>query len=225
MWYWREENFRGLSEIVSRLSNEPDLKGFRDYLSFREEGLRRKAFAALAEFLAMTQSWTVPQRRDFVRWIIETHRQNPRVFDLLPRPLRESLVDPTISQWQSEMPTDPIPFRLCDDYQSLRTAILLDPSHQDTVLRMIMHLWGGVAMACHELPTGVLGTPTEVLADVDEIEGLIVLVDDAGTRDVFSQKVRTARQVVKNYSRYLTARGSAQCFEAWAVSNGLSCRM
>jgi len=222
MWHWRVENFNGLRDIASQVAGEPGLIHFGEYCSLREQGLRQQAFAALNKFLATAEFWDVQRRRAFVRWLVETHAANPSVFDLIPHPLQEKLVTPTIRQWQVEAPNDPLPFQLGGDYESLKTAIHLDPTHQRTLLRLIKLLWGHVSMACHELPAGVIGETSVVLADLSEVENLLSFLLDASERNAFA-RVSEFREVVQNYANYLADNVRTKSFEDWAISRGLKC--
>lgn len=219
MWYWRKDNFVGLQQVAAHLATEPNLKHLSDYYSLRERGQRREAFASLEKFLIEAESWNVQQRREFVCWLMETHRANPKICDLIPHPLEKRLVLRTLAQWQREMPNDPAPFRLGWDIQSLRTAVLLDPMHQETVLRLATLLWQRVTMACHELPAGVIVETKIVLADLDEITKLLLSVVSPSQREWLA-KVALYKRVVQNYELYLQDK-SQSSFRAWANSRAL----
>ena len=55
VWYWRAENFRGLSELTRLLADDADLNEYVEYLRLRQRGLRKDAFQHLGRFIAAAQ--------------------------------------------------------------------------------------------------------------------------------------------------------------------------
>ena len=108
MYYWNKDNFEGLEAIARSLQESTDVKDFSDYCRFRAEGLRKQAFEALSRFLFQALNWEFEKRRDFVDWLLTAQYNNPKIHQLIPHPLMEKLVEPTLNEWIQCQPESPI---------------------------------------------------------------------------------------------------------------------
>jgi hypothetical protein len=95
MSYWRQEHFRGLLDVAAAAESAAGYPGYASYCRLRERGLRNDAFAHLREFIREAQHWSLPERARFADWILSFQRSHPQIYDLIPYPLQQDLIEPT----------------------------------------------------------------------------------------------------------------------------------
>lgn len=131
-FYWRKDWFESLSKISSADTDEL-WNDYKAYCEFQEKGIRKIAFKHLNTFIDSICREALKNRMLFVRWIMPLAHSSPNFGQLLPHPLIEKLIKPTIKESLGLHPSDPdLLFwrgHLLRDYESLHQAIHSDPHH------------------------------------------------------------------------------------------------
>jgi hypothetical protein len=169
----------------------------------RERGLRPQALAHLDRFLATARSWSFDDRREFVDWLCWRRAEHQRDgYGLIPYPLAEELVVPTLNEWTAQASSDASPHRLLglffagtyyaglraglcptDDtlYSHLHAALRADPSDQLARIRLIELAIGGADYSCHYLPHFYIVDPDDDIAGLAEAAEHLARVRDEAT--------------------------------------------
>jgi hypothetical protein len=198
MWYWRGENFRGLSEVIQLLADDADLAEYVEYLRLRERGLRKDAFDHLDRFITAARSWSFGRRCDLVNWLMHLHHDRPSVPDMIPTPLSRELIVPTLDEWTVLEPTNPVPWRWHGGTDNLRRAVALDPNERIARAELANRLLYEVGYAVHELPHGYIGSPFEDTKKLDEVESLLAGLP-AAEKPTFEGPLTALREKVQSY--------------------------
>lgn len=223
--YLERDQFEGLRAIAETLQAEAGLERYVEYLRLREMGLRGQAFVRLGHFLEDAATWEFERRRGFVDRICSLQRAWPRVVALVPTPLNRGLVLPTLDEWVTREPLNPVPlrWRMRDD-EDLRLAIRLDPQEQIARELLADRLLTRVAFSLHELPSGYgyLGEPAEDLAALEEVD-LIAAGLSGEVGGAITTAADKARQVVRAYIEFESS-GAEGTFRDWMRLRGRSLR-
>ena len=163
------------------------IEKFLAYLELRQQGLRPQALAVLDQFLTDTDPWPATKRREFVMLLREVQVAFPQASHLNPQPLRTRLVTPTLNDWQKEAPHDPMPWRLKGDFQSLKQAVTLAPNDLESLARLAALLLTDLRAAFHELPCGIVGSASKLLAETEEYERLSAATSDPEIRALLAE--------------------------------------
>ena len=109
--YWNKDNFQGLKDLSIALDAHLPLQRLAEYCRYREQGLRRQAFAALDQFLAEAAGWKQSDARVTCLTILDLHRRTPAVHQFLTHPLLSRLLIPTLEAWIGDEPEAAVPLR------------------------------------------------------------------------------------------------------------------
>ncbi|MDB5103170.1 MAG: hypothetical protein JWP91_859 [Fibrobacteres bacterium] len=168
MHNWRKEKFEGLRQVIEYLSDKAQFHKYMEYCDFRGQGLRKEAFKALNGFLGQATLWDFNERKEFVDWILWVHNGLPDVTDLLPDPMYQKLIEPTLLEWQVKEPGTSAAFRWSGGVDNLRKALKIDENDDIAKIKFAKAILNHSNYSIHELPSGYLGDPHEDLSDVAE---------------------------------------------------------
>jgi hypothetical protein len=161
------------------------------YCRLRERGLRNDAFAHLREFIREAQQWSLPERARFADWILSLQRSHPQIYDLIPYPLQQDLIEPTLRDWCRAEPMHPVRYRWLGTDEDLRRAVELDPAEQVARQLFIERVAGAVDFSIHELSSGYeyLGDPEDDLRQLREAEEMLQGIKDVERRNHYTQEL------------------------------------
>jgi hypothetical protein len=199
MWYWRDEDFNILAEASRIASGNPDWDEYAKYCELLEKGLRKDAFSYLSKFIESSSDWSFVEKKEFVSWLY--HYAYPKRFlnQLLPHPLREKLLEPTLAEWVCREPKNSEPLRWIGGVEQLREAIKLNPADEIACYRLADVVFGYVDYAIHELPYGYIGNPEDDLGLLREVEATISGISDAEIRAEYQGEVVEMRKRIYAY--------------------------
>ncbi len=217
-WYWREKNFEGLRTVAIEAAKNPDTVLYSEYCELREKGLRKEAFQKLTQFINRACTWDLDKRFYFVDWLENIRYNNEEIYDLIPHPLYQMLVQPTLLEWIETNPDDPAGYRWLGDIDSLRKAVSISSHEQIAREKLIDDLIHKVGYSVHHLPEGYIGDPSEDLTILNEIKTLITSIEDIVLIEKFDGQYADLHELVKSYFDYTQSSG-VQSFEMWAISN------
>lgn len=228
---WRGEEFAVL-RAVQGAAVEARWPAYVTYTRFRERGERKRALAAVAEFLDNMRKRPFEERRDFVVWLFEAETAcDPRGrryriggnATLCPQPLRVGLVEPTVEEWKEREPDNPLPRVMVGTIPELRIAHQLDPDSDD-IRRRLLHEYALVFdFYLHELPRGYLGQDaSDDHAFLVSTREIAAGISDEALRDRYLGWLDHFIALTKSYADYLADGGSAKqpAFAVWARSRG-----
>lgn len=178
------EDLNAVRAVAQEIAGTPAWGDFAAYCDLRGQGLRKPAHAALDRFLEATRGWSFDERRAFTTWLAET---SARVFAkavLMPQPLLERLVRPTLEEWVDLKPSEAEPLVLLGELlgagrvgempeHHYRRALRAEPDHQRARAALAEVLIGRVEFSQHHLPDFYIGEPDGDLALLDEVDTLI----------------------------------------------------
>lgn len=218
-----EDDHDALQWLSNECSKVSSWNIFSEYCDLREKGFRKESLNRLNEFIQQTHHWAESERREFTRVAVDASRRRPFSAAVLPQPLREEVVQPTLDHWIAQEPDNPEPLRLRGGREDLCKALDLDPSHQDTVLRVARFMEGDIYFACHESEIGIIGEAELVLSMIEEYQEVLSLIEDEEKRARLTKEARIYQEVVENYQQYMHERenGESGSFRDWAVARGL----
>jgi hypothetical protein len=199
MWYWRDEDFSILAEASRIAAGNPAWVGYAKYCELLEGGLRKDALRHLSTFIESSSAWSFAEKKEFVSWLY--HYAYPRRFlnQLLPQPLREKLLEPTLAEWMCREPENSEPHRWIGGIEHLEEAIRLNPADEIARYRLAEAVFGHVGYSIHELPYGYIGNPEEDLGLLREAEAAISGISDAEIRTEYRAEVAEMRKSIHAY--------------------------
>ena len=185
-----------LRKVGDQAASQESWKDYAVYCRSRESGLRHQAFQRLNNFLDTAISWSFHDRVSFVNWLCSRLYEfgESDGYGLIPQPLAERLIGPTLFEWADREATDPRPCRWLgmffsgvvypavraglihsanDAFTYLREALRREPNDQLARIRLIEMTVGNAEYSCHELPHGYIGEPAEDLLGVEEAKQLL----------------------------------------------------
>src|SRR5436305_1181279 len=90
--YWRDDNFRGLLELVALLETDEELSGYVQYLRLREKGLRKDAFDHLRRFIENARGLPFVKQCELADRLMLLKYERSDVFDMIPTPLWKEFI-------------------------------------------------------------------------------------------------------------------------------------
>jgi hypothetical protein len=230
MQYWRDDNFKGLADVAAALAADPDLADYAAYLDLREKGLRKPALQRLEQFIDAALNRPVDRRTDFVDRLMRLNHARPEIIDLIPVPLRDGLILPTLDEWARRDPADPAPFRWRGRFRfhdealpDFRQAIALDPAEQIARTLLIHAVIESVDYSVHELPHGYLGSPQDDLLLLDEALAAARALAPSLEPHPFANRLNGLRETVRAYADY-RAGADPQPYADWAAAHNRPAR-
>ncbi len=199
MWYWRDEDFSILAEASRIASGNHAWAEYAKYCELLERGLRNDALSYLSKFIESSSDWSFVEKKEFVSWLY--HYAYPRRFlnQLLPHPLREKLLEPTLAEWVCREPENSEPHRWIGGIEHLSEAIKLDPADEIARYRLADAVFDHVGYAIHGLPYGYIGNPEEDLGLLREAKAAISGISDAKIKAEYQCEVAEMRKSIYAY--------------------------
>lgn len=162
---------------LKRLAAEAELNSqyrlFAEFAASRAQGVRQRALDRLAGFLEEARLWPFPERLDFVRWLLGRSCQFSDNTVVLPQPLREALIVPTVREWADASPESADPFLWlgllrCDEPAlHLEKALQLNPSCDLARKTLVEWIVADIEYNQHELPQLYIHDPRDDLKSLD----------------------------------------------------------
>lgn len=221
--------FEALTEAAASAQADPSWDNYAEYCRLRERGLRKEALLRLDAFITALAPAPFERRLPFVRWVLlEATREDHPIQGslLLPHPLFERLVVPTLREWaERETQAAEPEFWLghtLNSTEHYRRAVALDPSHDAARACLAHRLLGFVAYSMHELPWGYLGVPEEDLSVLNEAEAVVVGLLPSAEREALLREIAMRRTLTRSWMDYAEhhRRTGETGFEWWAQEHG-----
>jgi hypothetical protein len=212
-----------LLTVAAEIGDYEDLRGLAAYYRLRESGLRKRALAALDEFLAGTASWTETQRRAAADRIMAVSNRHP-LPHVLPNPLLETIVVPALEQWMRDEPEAGAPRRwvgiLRRDRTMLEDVLARDPDDHIARMALIEQMLSDVGHAAHQVAEGVfLGDVRDANVALDEAERQIALLSESVRRNDLQWWFNALFRLVGDWEEYQRER-PAESFRTWCENIG-----
>ena len=176
MWYWNQQNFEGLVAVADSIADQPQWARFAEYCRLREQGLRPQAMESITELIAEAARWSDNSRRLFADWIYSTSMRNPEVHQLIPTPLNQQLLVPTLHEWAAAEPSLAIPERWLGfataDHQHFSNALAIDSTDDVSRYRLVSRDIADVDYQCHHLPNYFIGEINTAITTLDRAKGM-----------------------------------------------------
>ena len=204
MWYWRDQQFKDLTEIAGA-ARAAGWSLYADYCTQRERGLRHEALALLQTMISSLNSAPLPERIRFASWVMNAVDEAENLTLALPEFLWRDLVKPTLLLWIEAEPTNSEPHRWLGELDHLRRAIELDPKDEIARYKLVKRMLARVAMNTHELPIGYLDSPEDDSKSLVEAEHLLSALP-APAQQHFSEQIKEQRTLIQTYLDQQNAR-------------------
>jgi len=199
MWFWRKKSFQALTEAASFASAFPDWLEYARYCELFEKGLRKDALNHLSVFIEASAKWSFVEKKKFVSWLYHFAYEDPEAYLLMPYPLSQNLLEPTLAEWAEAEPEEAEPYRWLGTYEHLKRALELDPNDEIAIYRFAMKILNGVSYSTHELPYGYLGNPQEDLSALAEAEEHIKRISDEEKKSNYRDWISEEREIINNH--------------------------
>ena len=198
MWYWRQENSQGLTELALQ-ADQRGHKYFAEYCRKREQGLRENAFEALGHFISEMRAAPIVAQREFVDWLLTFCFYNVNVYDANPDPLKKEIVAPTIAEWVNAEPANTRALRWSFDERAMLVAARQIPPDQIAIGRYAMAVLSRLDFNTHELPHGYLGQSLrDDLADAENVVALLHRVPTAEFYNALHEEALLLKLTIRN---------------------------
>ena len=164
--------------LAAEAKKEEEWHDFSRFCQLRGQGVRAVAIKHLNKFLQVAAPWSLEKRLAFSKWVLWRSRKFKDDRVVLPHPIRERLIVPTLRNWLDTSPGEAeahlwLGLLRCDDPSChLDRTLKLDPSCE--LARQTLTDWiiSDVEYNQHELPTFYINDPTEDLKELDRASEL-----------------------------------------------------
>ena len=198
---------------------------YSQYCYLRSEGFRLQAFHRIGEFIQHASQWCLVDRTEFVRWIKSIERYNPELYGLIPHPLQEKFLQPTLEEWTRVEPENPEPLSLMDSLNSLERANELDPGNSAIRHRLILKYMEQIDYTLHELPYKFLGKPRTCLENIITVKRLL-LAYPGQNRESLRLDIIEMHELLQSWQDYQKkGRHLGRPFHLWARLNNRPFRL
>jgi hypothetical protein len=199
MFYWRSNAFHSLTEAADVASAIPAWKEYARFCELLGKGLRKDALAHLSAFTKQSANWSFSRKKEFISWLYNFVQQHTDAHLLMPHPLREEFVKPTLDAWIQREPENGEPHRWLGTPEHLKEAIRLNPADQIARSRLAEMMIYWAEYSVHELPYGYIGDPNADLQMLKEVESVIGDLVDAENRSAYQLRVKGVRETINAY--------------------------
>lgn len=175
MHYWRKGMFEALLAVAGAAEGIPAWRDYATYCRLRERGLRLESLQSLEAFIGRLVDSDFEQRLAFVRWVMPRSDSASGGDLLVPRPLYDRLIGPTLREWSQRRPTEAEPYYWLGmrehRREDLRHAVALDPRLTEARVRLAGYLLADVEHA-ERIGREVSGVGTTIREANELIGGL-----------------------------------------------------
>ncbi len=199
MLHWRDDYFENLRRFASLARAIPEWSDYATFCEKYEQGLRQEAFGHLEHFIEYLEKSPFSERRKFVSWLLPRVEGREGKHMLVPHPLSNRIIQPTLCEWIVSEPESAEPHLWFGDYDNLKHALALKPDDDLIRRKIVACILNRVDWATHELPTGYIGEPSEDLTALDEAELLIGKLSSERERADFDAALREQRGMILSY--------------------------
>ncbi|WP_338698512.1 hypothetical protein V5279_14895 [Bradyrhizobium sp. 26S5] len=223
MHYWNRANFEGLLELSKQLDVHPNLTSLASYCRLREKGMRREAFSALEQFLALTQSIDSASARSAAVAILELNARTRDAHQFLTQPLITRFLVPTLQAWIDDEPAASTPIRwlgiVSRDNRLLERALSMCPEDIPVRLMLIDAELSVADYATHHLDESLfLGSVDEVIAALAHARDLIASAPEAPP---FADRASEVRYFDAQLADWIAfSKHRAGTFPEWCAAQG-----
>lgn len=228
MHYWNKANFQGLLAVADCLEARPELKLLANYCRYREQGLRRAAFAELEAFLAASRCFGSTTARSAAVEVLEANMRISGAHQFMTQPLIARFLMPTLKAWMEEDAEANLPVRwlgmLDRDAELLNRALVACPEDMPVRKILIDFALGWVDHATHHLDESVfLGSPEEASSALARAKALITEAPEPGKLGYLNDEVRYFECLVADWQAY--AQAPEGSFSQWCSERGRNYEM
>ena len=193
------------------------------YLMLQDQGLRADAFKRLAAFLTQAQTWSFDRQRAFVAWLCDqVYRANDADSRVMPTPLAQQLVLPTLHAWTEQEPHDPVPHRwlgiLFYEEKHLERALELDPDDQPARLCLVNRIVNGLEYSVHHVPEGYIGDPDADLEEAKAARQHLAYIVDERVRQALLHELDEVQHLIEDWIAFEQDGGGNFC--EWCKQHG-----
>ncbi|PCE32605.1 hypothetical protein [Burkholderia ubonensis] len=223
MYYWNQPNFEGLLKLAEEFDAHPDLKPLASYCRFREQGLRRDAFAALEGFLVASRAFDSATARRAAVDILEANARTSEAHQFLTQPLTARFLFPTLQTWRVEAPHANLPVRwlgiLKRDDALLAGALAMCPDDTPVRKMLVEHALDSADFGTHHLDESVfIGSVDYARSELDRARNLIADAPDSAAFARLASEVDHFDRLIADWQVWL--RNPVGTFPDWCAAQG-----
>jgi hypothetical protein len=209
LFYWADSYFKKLKEVAEEARENSAWADYALFCENYERGLRSQAFAILERFVVVLAASPFSERRDFVSWLMQRVDGVEASHRLMPHPLYNRIVKPTLEEWIVVEPESSEPHRWLGGREHLMRALELNPKDEVARQKLVNFLLHWVDWCAHEIPSGYgyLEDPQEGLADLEEAETLSADLSNSEDRSKAHEKIQWQRALIQEYLQRLQNKG------------------
>ncbi len=186
------DDLNALIFLAAEAKKEDSWLNFSRFCELRGQGVRAAAMEHLDKFVEAAATWSFEKRRAFSQWVLWRSRKFRDDRAVLPHPLREQIIVPTLRIWCDTLPGEAEPHLWlgvlrCDDPSNhLDQALNLDPSCELARRTLTDWILSDVDYNQHELPSFYINDPASDLKELEKASKLA----SGSTAEAWARNVR-----------------------------------
>jgi hypothetical protein len=182
-------------------------------------------------FLDKAADWPFSERLELTLWIAGQTRLPLFESSLLPQPLMQRVIGPTITEWVELEPSSAEAHHLAarlggssntlfpEKAYHLRRAVALNPAHDQARVALVNWLTSDPWDHQHVVPDGYNGDPESDLRDLLEAEVIAAGIGDHEMRERKLAEVRHFQQIASSWLQF--RRTGSEDFRGWCAERGI----
>lgn len=223
MYYWNQDNFKGLKEIGDLYSSKGSYKHFADYCILKEKGLRKQALKAIEDFIELTKGRTKQEQRQIAEEIITLSYDHREIHQLIPRPLHQFLIM-IFKNWVEEEETNDSPHRwlgyLCRNLANYEKALEINPTDEVSLTELISAYLSSVDYQTHHLSESLfIGEIEKAKDSLRKVFKLIKSLREGPRKDNIAETCQYYDSLIEAWEAY-NREQTRLSFPAWCESKG-----
>jgi len=228
--YWEGPKYNDMASVARALEHDPLFADFARYALMRERGRRGEAFVALNLFLASATALDLQTRIKLTDRLLRTSLCTTGFHTLLPQPLMERLILPTLQQWKTADTRASAPRRWLGlhtyNIDELKSALALDPEDDHARARLIDYCLEDAEYATHHLNESLfLGSVEDAEVSLATAESFLADGRNGSYIPALRDEIAELRQMIEDWNEYKLSPDFRQIgFPDWSLGKGRAYR-
>lgn len=223
MYYWNQDNFKGLKDIAERYSAKNDYEAFANYCFLKEKGLRKQAHIAIEDFISLTKRKSIEEQREIARELVSLSYFNKDVHQLIPHQLHQFLIV-ILKDWAEKETGDVNPYRwlgyLCRDLDFYEKAIIISPTDEISIIELAKGTLNNVDYQTHHLSeTRFIGEIEDARISLESACKLIEKLEPGQIRDSLHERYNYFKRLIDTWEEYKKEQRETS-FSEWCKTKG-----
>ncbi len=223
MYYWNEDNFKGLKEIGEKYSIQNGYEDFSKYCLLKEKGLRKQAHKAVEDFISLTRSKNIDEQREIAKELAFLSYYNKEVHQLIPQQLHQFLIT-ILKEWTKKKTGDVTPYRwlgyFCNNLDYYEEAIRICPADEISLIELVKGKLNNVDYQTHHLSeTMFIGNIENARASLEYAYNAIKKLKSGTLKDSLCDGYNYYKKLIDAWEEYIKEKREIS-FPKWCKTRG-----